>query len=132
MVSIEDESFSDPYHRAFFEWLLLRTGRGFMVACREGVVVGYAVCGISRGKGHLVSIATSPTARHSGVGTSLMKSIIDYLIGEKVGEVSLEVRPSNGAAIAFYRRFSFVESGRRKAYYGDGEDAVVMRMRLEG
>ena len=41
----------------------------------------------------------------------------------------LEVRPSNAAAIAFYRQAGFTEIGRRRGYYPahEGrEDAIVM------
>jgi [ribosomal protein S18]-alanine N-acetyltransferase len=131
VLAIEVASFSDPYPRAMFEWLLFRMGGGFFVACRGEVVVGYAVCGVTlRRKGHLVSIAASPETRRSGVGSLLMRSVMSYLEEKGVSEVLLEVRMSNQAAIAFYRKFSFAESGRKPHYYQDGEDAVVMRRRL--
>jgi len=37
--TIEEASFPDPFPRAFFELLLLRTGEGFRVACKDGAVV---------------------------------------------------------------------------------------------
>ncbi|MDF3835797.1 ribosomal-protein-alanine N-acetyltransferase, partial [Cupriavidus basilensis] len=43
----------------------------------------------------------------------------------------LEVRPSNGGAIALYRQAGFAEIGRRKGYYPAAgqvrEDALVLR-----
>jgi ribosomal-protein-alanine N-acetyltransferase len=40
---------------------------------------------------------------------------------------TLEVRPSNGVAIALYERFGFRSAGTRKRYYRDtGEDALIM------
>ncbi|HKZ17056.1 MAG TPA: ribosomal-protein-alanine N-acetyltransferase, partial [Geobacteraceae bacterium] len=40
--------------------------------------------------------------------------------------VSLEVRPSNTVAITLYRDLGFIVTGRRKAYYENGEDALLM------
>jgi hypothetical protein len=41
--------------------------------------------------------------------------------------MTLEVRVSNAAAIAMYRRFGFAPSGVRPDYYADdGEDALIM------
>ena len=41
--------------------------------------------------------------------------------------VTLEVRPSNKAAIALYEKFGLKSVGRRKGYYIDnGEDAEIM------
>jgi len=36
----------------------------------------------------------------------------------------LEVRAGNRPARELYERLGFVVAGRRRAYYGDGEDAV--------
>jgi ribosomal-protein-alanine N-acetyltransferase len=40
--------------------------------------------------------------------------------------VCLEVRVGNREAISLYRRLGFRETGCRKRYYQDGEDAVLM------
>lgn len=48
--------------------------------------------------------------------------------------ILLEVRPSNTRALDLYRRYGYVEIGRRRAYYpvhqGQREDAIVMRYTL--
>jgi ribosomal-protein-alanine N-acetyltransferase len=44
----------------------------------------------------------------------------------------LEVRAGNAAAIALYERFGFTTVGRRPGYYADGEDALVMCLRVSG
>ncbi len=42
----------------------------------------------------------------------------------------LEVRESNTAAQALYRKLGFVEIGRRSKYYDDPEEtAIVMQLR---
>jgi ribosomal protein S18 acetylase RimI-like enzyme len=44
---------------------------------------------------------------------------------------TLEVRPSNLAALKLYERLGFREIGRRKGYYTDTrEDALLMRASL--
>jgi ribosomal-protein-alanine N-acetyltransferase len=132
VIAIEEASFPDPYSRAAFELLLLKTGQGFCVACKDGAVVGYVACGITfRGKAHLISIATRPEIRRCGIGMLLMKSVIDYLVEKKIADIVLEVRPSNQAAIRFYQKFSFVEVGRKLRYYSDGEDALIMQKHLD-
>ena len=39
---------------------------------------------------------------------------------------TLEVRADNGGALALYARLGFDEVGRRRRYYPDGGDAVLM------
>ena len=41
---------------------------------------------------------------------------------------TLEVRASNEAALAMYRKAGFRAAGFRRAYYSDGEDAVLMNL----
>jgi ribosomal-protein-alanine N-acetyltransferase len=42
----------------------------------------------------------------------------------------LEVATGNAAALALYRREGFVEVGRRRRYYADASDALVLRVNL--
>jgi ribosomal-protein-alanine N-acetyltransferase len=45
--------------------------------------------------------------------------------------VLLEVALSNESARGLYAGFGFEEISRRRGYYGDGEDAVIMRWRID-
>jgi len=45
--------------------------------------------------------------------------------------VHLEVRPTNATAISLYNRCGFITTGRRKAYYENGEDAILMKYELQ-
>jgi ribosomal-protein-alanine N-acetyltransferase len=52
-------------------------------------------------------------------------------VEETGGEsLTLEVRTSNGEAIAMYEVLDYDRAGVRRAYYQDGEDAVVMTKRM--
>ncbi len=44
--------------------------------------------------------------------------------------VLLEVRADNGPALAFYARAGFAEIDRRRRYYRDGTDAIVLELDL--
>jgi ribosomal-protein-alanine N-acetyltransferase len=71
--------------------------------------------------------------RFRGVGRQMMKLLLERSRQAGMGEVFLEVRPSNMHAIALYQSLGFVEVGRRKAYYqaADGrEDALVLKLQL--
>jgi ribosomal-protein-alanine N-acetyltransferase len=39
---------------------------------------------------------------------------------------TLEVRPSNQAALAIYHKYAFERVGCRRRYYADGEDALIL------
>lgn len=96
--------------------------------------VAYAVMLRVLDEAHLLNISVIRSLHRAGIGSRLLC----HLFGEarRLGatQVFLEVRPSNAAALALYRRHGFVPIGRRKHYYpaADGvrEDAIVMRAAL--
>lgn len=51
--------------------------------------------------------------RGRGVGTALVSAAIDWARAQGMHKLSLSVFPHNAAAIALYRKFGFVEEGRR-------------------
>jgi ribosomal protein S18 acetylase RimI-like enzyme len=104
-----------------------------LVAVAEGNVVGNLVIErlahpVNR---HVATLGMAVDAawRGRGIGTALMSAALRWARAEGIEKVSLEVYPSNVAAIALYRKFEFIEEGRlrgqsRKAY--GYEDEVLM------
>jgi ribosomal-protein-alanine N-acetyltransferase len=61
------------------------------------------------------------------VGEELLVVALKHALSLGAVMATLEVRDSNRAARALYRKYGFEEVGRRKHYYRDnGEDAVLM------
>jgi [ribosomal protein S18]-alanine N-acetyltransferase len=89
-------------------------------------VVGYAVLLVVAEVADLQRIAVRDGHRRGGVATALLRAC--DLSG--VERVVLEVRADNEAALAFYGRHCFAEVARRRRYYADGTDAVVMQRDL--
>jgi ribosomal-protein-alanine N-acetyltransferase len=94
-------------------------------------LVGYACWWLVGDEVHILNLAVHPDARRSGAGRALVQRILDDAAAHQVTSVSLEVRDDNAAGAALYRAMGFVPTGRRKNYYGRGEDAVIMERRLE-
>ncbi len=81
---------------------------------------------------HILNIATVPSLRRRGLGTSLMSAALEYAASSGVRLVLLEVRRSNRDARRFYRRLGFSAMGVRPGYYADnGEDAIEMALELD-
>ena len=72
--------------------------------------------------------------RGRGVGTALVAAAIDWARARGLHKLSLGVFPHNEAAIALYRKFGFVDEGRRIEHIrrsnGERWDLVEMGLRL--
>ncbi len=93
----------------------------------DGAIVGFAGAWLMVDEAHVVTIAVRPDLRRAGYGRLLLHALILMARAEGMEAATLEVRVSNDAARALYRRYGFHEVGERKKYYQDnGEDAVIM------
>jgi len=76
---------------------------------------------------HVTNVAVAPDKRKRGLGSRLFGHVLASAASEGIASLTLEVRPSNTAALALYHAFGLKEMGRRKHYYSDnGEDALIL------
>ena len=129
VVELENACFDDPYPRYFLEQLAVANPDAFLVAVAEGRVLGYAVVDKWEDHDHLLSIAVSRERRRGGIGQRLFSALDATLRNTR--PMRLEVRKSNSAAIQFYSKNGFTESGVAERYYLDGEDALLMERRTK-
>ena len=128
VVGIERASFQEPWPYAAFERFLGEPG--FLVAVREGMVVGFVVSDVTpnhgRDIGHVKDIAIRSNARGVGIGRRLLARALARLATGGATLVKLEVRATNEPALSLYRSIGFEPIRRVPRYYEDGEDALVM------
>jgi ribosomal-protein-alanine N-acetyltransferase len=131
VLEIEKISFKDPWSRFAFESELLNVDSVFLKALIDNEMIGYIIVRKMFDEFHIMNIAVIPEHRKKGVAQELLDHVIKNLSSGKL--LLLEVRKSNRAAIALYQKNGFRVLHTRKAYYSDGEDAVVMtKERAEG
>ena len=99
------------------------------VAERGGVIIGVIVAWLLVDEVHIATIATHPDFRRQGIAQALLSHVLKLAAQEGAVSSFLEVRESNIAAQAMYRKFGYEESGRRSRYYKDNnEDAILMTL----
>jgi ribosomal-protein-alanine N-acetyltransferase len=97
----------------------------------EGRVTGFVIGRQIADEGEILNLAVVPGRRRRGEGGALLKAALDEFRTRRAGRVFLEVRASNRAAIAFYGKHGFAETGRRVGYYQDPvEPAILMEKKL--
>ena len=92
-------------------------------------VRGYAVLMPGVDEAELLNIGVAAAHQRQGVGGLMLSMMLDVAGNRGLSRVLLEVRASNRAAIALYRRAGFIDVSVRRGYYrnaGGSEDAVVM------
>jgi len=127
VMAIERASFPLPWlEQHFLDEINSATALPLTAFDHDGRVMGY-ICPMQvLDEGHILNVAVDPACRGMGVGRLLVQRVLEDCRAAGAAFVSLEVRVSNVAAITLYRPMGFVETGRRKRYYENGEDALMM------
>ena len=93
---------------------------------RGGMLLGR----VAADQAEVLTLAVTPIMRRQGIASALLREATTQVRAAGARELFLEVSTGNEAALALYRREGFVEVGRRRRYYADASDALVMRVNL--
>jgi ribosomal-protein-alanine N-acetyltransferase len=127
VLAIENDSFPHPWSRDHFLDELKNSHAFPLVALdRKDKIIGYICPRLLLDEGHIFNVAVHRAFRGRRVARILVERVLDDCREGGGAVVLLEVRHSNFAAIALYRQLGFVETGRRRKYYENGEDAILM------
>ncbi len=113
-------NFIDSIHAGYSAWV-------YEVG---GEVIGHMVMMVALDEAHLLNITIAPNWRRQGLGQIFLEHAMKVARQKFCRVLFLEVRPSNGPAIAMYEKQGFEAFALRKAYYPaetGREDALVMR-----
>jgi [ribosomal protein S18]-alanine N-acetyltransferase len=114
--------------------LFARTAAGSVVAVTGSQIIGMLHIEVSQHGFGEVGMLVDRDWRGRGVGSALVQEAISRARGQGLHKLCLEVFMHNTAAIALYRKFGFVEEGRRIGQYrrasGELWDSIVMGLPL--
>lgn len=128
IADLEKICFTVPWRRDSIRQELTENKVAFYVIAElDGQVIGYAGMWLIADEGHITNVAVLPEHRGKNIASAIIAVMIEFTEVQGIKRFTLEVRSSNEAAKALYRKFDFKEEGLRKGYYQDnGEDAVIM------
>jgi len=130
VVAIEALCHDHPWSEALFLRELENPLARIDIGERGGRIAGFLCSWTVAGEVEIHDVATAPSFRRQGVAAALLEHLLARGRDEGAARVVLEVRVGNVSAIALYRRFGFRGTARRKGYYPDGEDALLMELSL--
>lgn len=131
LAQLEKICFSQPWsEKSLSEELDNRTAH-FLVAESDEKIAGYIGIFVVCESCYVSNVAVFPEYRRQGVAKQLIERAC--VVAEENGaeSISLEVRPSNAAAVSLYGSVGFEEVGIRKNFYrAPVEDALIMTRTL--
>jgi len=145
LEELENKVFSVPWSRKAFEAELSGNefSRILVARCEETVtpssheeppvstqrMIGYVCAWSVFEELRFMNIAVETDMRRRGIGSELLKKIMEMGVNQGAQRALLEVRESNHSALALYERFGFTSYGARRRYYTNPiEDAMLMAL----
>jgi len=133
VAEIERLSFPAPWAGPAFALELARPWARLDLLRHAGTgrVVAFSSYWVVADELHILNVAVHPSERRRGHAARLLRHILDEARRAQVRVLSLELRASNDAAAALYRKLGFRQVGVRPRYYANnGEDALLMDLEL--
>ena len=130
VAALESKVFHAPWSEKSLALLCTDTAVG--VICLENDrVVAYGGMLTVLDEGQITNVATDPDFCRMGYGAAVVEALLAQAQERNLSQITLEVRESNAAAIALYRRFGFETVGKRPGFYSHPiETALVMQKML--
>jgi ribosomal-protein-alanine N-acetyltransferase len=127
VLRIEQQVYPRPWTAAVFRSELSHgPDRCYLAATVGTRLVGYAGEFLVLEDAHVTNVAVDPRWQRHGIGSRLLLALTRVAVARGAKHLTLEVRASNTAAQAVYRRFGMAPVGVRRKYYENVDDALVM------
>jgi ribosomal-protein-alanine N-acetyltransferase len=130
ILDIENVSFQNPWKASTFSGEIVNRGISYPYVIVHRIferVIGYIIYWKIQEEVQISNFAIHPDFREKGIGETVMRSVIKAIQRDGGVYVFLEVRPSNLAARALYKKLGFKVLGSKKDYYQTPmEDALIM------
>lgn len=127
LENLEISDFDDFWNMDILKDELTSETSQFICAKFENKVVGFAGIKIILDEADIMNIAIKEDYRRQGIATLLLNHILDFCKEKGIKTIHLEVNEKNFSAISLYQKFGFEECGRRKQYYDNKYDAILMK-----
>ncbi len=127
LAELERLCFTDAWSENSLREMLTSETARFFVALINDEIAGYMGTHIVCESAFVDNVAVFPQYRRQGVAKALFDHVFTMIQANGVEFISLEVRPSNTAALSLYRSLGFEVMGVRPNYYRNPiENAFIM------
>jgi len=132
VAALEESGLHEPYRSAVFVRQMGEVCKEtFFVAVTDGnEPVGYTVGAIVQhniAEAWILRMGVRDDQRRKGIGSALLESVTGALQAQHARTIRLSVSPKNLPAIRLYEGQGFVQEKIIPAYFGEGEDRILMK-----
>lgn len=132
VAALETELFpADAWSLEQFWTELAQPTRVYCGAWLGDRLAGYAGAFVLAPDSDVQTIGVRTEDQGRGIGSALLGALMGAAAERGCRTIMLEVRAGNEPALALYARHGFTPLSRRRAYYPDGEDALILRAQVE-
>ncbi|WP_439580298.1 GNAT family N-acetyltransferase [Elioraea sp.] len=121
---------ADPWTETAMTGLLAMPGAFALVALHDGEPAGLVLARVADDEAEIITLGVAPRHARCGIGRSLVAAAAAQAEARGATRLFLEVADTNHAGRRLYVGSGFHEVGRRRRYYADGTDAVVLARAL--
>lgn len=126
-TSLETE-FDDFWNYNILKNALQNPNNIILVAKDNQNIVGFAVINIVLDEATIENIVTKKDMRNKHIASNMIEEIIKICKEKRLSSLTLEVNSLNTTAINLYQKFNFKNTGLRKKYYNNTDDAIIMSL----
>ena len=137
VLLIENQNSHNPWSKnQIIESILNPTNLCYSISVNNQII-GFLMAMSATDTADILNISIIKDYQRKGYGKKLLQNLIKNLKDRAIGQLILEVRRSNQAAITFYLKHGFEEISLRKNYYminskhpNQKEDGIIMRLKF--
>lgn len=130
IIELENSVFNHSLGNEFLEKAFRSEIAYVYVFEEDNIIKGY-ISTVFDGKTiEILNFCVDKNYQRMGIGEKIITYVLNELKLKGAKDSILEVRRSNVKAIALYTKVGYKKIYERKAYYSDGEDALVLQAKL--
>ena len=132
VAALEESGLHEPYRSAVFVRQMGEVCKEtFLVAVPDGKEpVGYTIGAAVQHNLYdawILRMVVREDQRRKGIGSALLEAVTNALQARNACTIQLTVSPENRPAIRLYERHGFIRETTVNAYFGPGEDRIIMK-----
>lgn len=132
VVEGEEKAFGESLgYDMLYSELVMNPFANYFVLDIDNQVKGYIGVWIDGEASQIINFYVDDEYQNQGFGSMMLEFVIELCKMSNLNVLSLEVRESNEKAIKLYEKYGFVFSHKRKNYYSNGEDALLLIKNLK-